>query len=87
MLPPALGPAGAHALASPWICRDFAELEAGDVFVVINLMPSEVEAGIGRCRSWHSWLESLCETKVFAEYHQDFIATLEVAPILFFAGS
>ncbi|CAE7552715.1 Wwox [Symbiodinium necroappetens] len=31
---------------------------AGDVFVVINLMPSEVE--------------------VFAEYHQDFIATLEV---------
>ena len=62
-----------------------SSLEAGDVFVVINLMPSEVEAGIGmgchgsRC----SWPWPLLGTKVFAEYHQDFIATLEVAPILY----
>ena len=66
-----------------------SSLEAGDVFVVINLMPSEVEAGIGmgchgsRC----SWPWPLLGTKVFAEYHQDFIATLEVAPILYIYAS
>ncbi|CAJ1378215.1 unnamed protein product [Effrenium voratum] len=55
---------GSEATACPWDQPGADRMigsesgSAGDVFVVINLLPQEVE--------------------VFAEYHQDFIATLEV---------